>query len=110
MNPAAQALPSDSRSTEFEKPQVRDIYTVDVRKHGDADSIRQALVEQLAKPVRWTATIHAMLASGVRTIVECGPGRVLTGLNRRIEEARKFAAGDRILIARGTLAACRSIA
>jgi [acyl-carrier-protein] S-malonyltransferase len=42
------------------------------------------------KPVRWTETIQAMVASGVKVIVECGPGRVLTGLNRRIEKNKEI--------------------
>lgn len=65
---------------------MRDIFTVDVRPHGGPDDIRRALVEQLVKPVRWSETIQKMVASGARVIVECGPGRVLTGLNRRIEK------------------------
>jgi [acyl-carrier-protein] S-malonyltransferase len=91
MTPAAERLAERLRSTAFATPQVRDMYTVDVRKHGDSDSIRKALVEQLVKPVRWTDTIRAMLADGARVIVECGPGRVLTGLNRRIEKNKDIA-------------------
>jgi [acyl-carrier-protein] S-malonyltransferase len=91
MSPAAARLAERLKGVELATPQVRDIYTVDVRKHGAADSIRTALVEQLVKPVRWTATIRAMLADGVRVVVECGPGRVLTGLNRRIEKNKDIA-------------------
>jgi [acyl-carrier-protein] S-malonyltransferase len=91
MSPAAARLAERLKSVEFAPPQVRDIYTVDVRKHGAPDSIRTALVEQLVKPVRWTETIRAMLAAGVRVVVECGPGRVLTGLNRRIEKNKDIA-------------------
>ena len=76
---------------QFATPEVRDIYTVDVRKHGDAASIRKALVDQLVKPVRWTETIQAILAGAARVVVECGPGRVLTGLNRRIERNKDIA-------------------
>lgn len=86
MQPAAERLAAHLQTIEFRPSQVDDIYTVDVRKHGDAASIRRALVEQLVKPVRWTQTIEAIAASGARVIVECGPGRVLTGLNRRIEK------------------------
>jgi [acyl-carrier-protein] S-malonyltransferase len=86
MQPAAEQLAAHLQTIEFRTSQVDDIYTVDVRKHGDAASIRRALVEQLVKPVRWTQTIEAIVASGARAIVECGPGRVLTGLNRRIEK------------------------
>lgn len=91
MAPAAERLAQRLQATAIGQPQVRDIYTVDVRKHGGADAIREALVQQLVKPVRWTATIQAIVAGGARVIVECGPGRVLTGLNRRIEKNKEIA-------------------
>jgi [acyl-carrier-protein] S-malonyltransferase len=91
MRPAAQRLAQRLQETAFSMPQVKDIYTVDVRKHGDAASIRAALVEQLVKPVRWSATLQAIVADGATLVVECGPGRVLTGLNRRIEKNRNIA-------------------
>lgn len=90
MAPAAEKLAQRLQATTIGQPEVSDIYTVDVRKHGDADSIREALVQQLVKPVRWTATIQAIVAGGARVIVECGPGRVLTGLNRRIEKNKEI--------------------
>lgn len=88
MQPAAEQLAQKLGEIEFTPRVVEDIYTVDVRKHGTAQEIRAALVEQLVKPVRWTQTIRAILQSGTRIIVECGPGRVLTGLNRRIEKSK----------------------
>src|SRR5512138_2704286 len=91
MKPAAERFGEKLQPVKFATPEVRDIYTVDVRKHGDEASIRKALVEQLVKPVRWTETIRAMLASGVRVIVECGPKGVLTGLNRKIERNKDIA-------------------
>jgi [acyl-carrier-protein] S-malonyltransferase len=91
MAPAAARLGEKLQAIQFATPEVRDIYTVDVRRHGDADSIRKALVEQLVKPVRWSETVQAMLGTGVRVIVECGPNRVLTGLNRRIEKNKEIA-------------------
>jgi [acyl-carrier-protein] S-malonyltransferase len=91
MQPAAERLAAKLQQVSFGPREVRDIYTVDVRKHGDEGSIRKALVEQLVKPVRWTETIQAMLADGVRVIVECGPKGVLTGLNRRIERNKDIA-------------------
>jgi [acyl-carrier-protein] S-malonyltransferase len=91
MSPAAQRLARRVQTIPLLAPQVPAVYTVDVRKHGDGDSMRQALVEQLVKPVRWTETIQAMLAGGTRVVVECGPGRVLTGLNRRIERNKDIA-------------------
>jgi [acyl-carrier-protein] S-malonyltransferase len=91
MQPAAERLAEKLQQVKFGPREVRDIYTVDVRKHGDEADIRKALVEQLVKPVRWTETIQAMLAGGARVIVECGPKGVLTGLNRRIERNKDIA-------------------
>jgi [acyl-carrier-protein] S-malonyltransferase len=91
MQPAAERLKERLQQVKFGPREVHDIYTVDVRKHGDEASIRKALVEQLVKPVRWTETIQAMLADGARVIVECGPKGVLTGLNRRIERNKEIA-------------------
>jgi [acyl-carrier-protein] S-malonyltransferase len=91
MQPAAERFSEKLQQVKFGAREVRDIYTVDVRKHGDDASIRKALVEQLVKPVRWTETIRAMLGAGTRVIVECGPGGVLTGLNRRIERNKDIA-------------------
>ena len=91
MAPAAEKLGERLKSIQIATPAVVDIYTVDVRKHGDANSIREALVQQLVKPVRWTQTIQAIVAGGAKVIVECGPGRVLTGLNRRIEKNKDIA-------------------
>jgi len=90
-------------------PDVRDVYTVDVRKHASPDGIRMALKEQLYKPVRWADTVRAMITSGVTTIVECGPGKVLTSLNRRIErrpDLKMLALEDPASIA-AALAACK---
>jgi len=91
MQPAADRLAEKLRAAEFRAPKVGDIYTVDVRKHGASDQMRAALVEQVVKPVRWTETVQAIVAAGARVVVECGPGRVLTGLNRRIEKNREIA-------------------
>lgn len=91
MAPAAAKLEQRLGEIRIDQPTVRDIYTVDVRKHGDAASIRAALVQQLVKPVRWTETIQAIVAGGARVVIECGPGRVLTGLNRRIEKNKEIA-------------------
>ncbi len=90
MQPAAKQLAERLRTTSIAKPTVP-IYTVDTKIHSDADGIRAALVQQLVGPVRWTDTVRALLASGVTAIVECGPGKVLTGLNRRIERNKDLA-------------------
>jgi [acyl-carrier-protein] S-malonyltransferase len=90
MKPAAEKMRARLLETEFKPPLVPEIYTVDVKKHGDPNEIRAALVEQLYKPVRWVETIRAMVAQGVDRVVECGPGRVLSGLNSRIERRREI--------------------
>ena len=79
-------------TVEVRMPDVPAFYTVDMRMHASPAGIRQALKEQLYKPVRWTDTVRAMLANGVTTIVECGPGKILTSLNRRIDRRRQLEA------------------
>jgi [acyl-carrier-protein] S-malonyltransferase len=89
MKPAADKLASKLESVAF-KPTSIPIYTVDMKQHGDASSIRTALYQQLVGPVRWTQTIRTILDSGIKTIIECGPGKVLTGLNKRIDRNKEL--------------------
>ena len=105
---AAERLAAKLATVDVRLPNVADVYTVDVRKHTSPDGIRQSLKEQLFKPVRWADTVRAMLAGGATTFVECGPGKVLTSLNRRIErkpELRMLALEDPASIA-AALVAC----
>jgi [acyl-carrier-protein] S-malonyltransferase len=105
---AAERLAEKLATVDVRLPNVADVYTVDVRKHTSPDGIRQSLKEQLFKPVRWADTVRAMLAGGATTFVECGPGKVLTSLNRRIErkpELKMLALEDPSSIA-AALAAC----
>jgi [acyl-carrier-protein] S-malonyltransferase len=67
------------------------VYAIGLRHHGDAAAIRDAVVAQLSSPVRWADTVRHMVAQGATRIVECGPGKVLTGLNRRIERNQDIA-------------------
>ena len=85
MTGAADRLAERLRSVEIRMPNVAAVYTVDVQTHASPDGIRRALREQLFKPVRWADTIRTMIAGGVTTFVECGPGKVLTSLGKRIE-------------------------
>jgi [acyl-carrier-protein] S-malonyltransferase len=85
MRDAAERLAERLAQVPLRMPNVADVYTVDVRTHASPDGIRQSLTEQLFKPVRWADTVRAMLARGATTLVECGPGKVLTSLNKRIE-------------------------
>jgi len=71
------------------------LHNVDVQEKPTADAIRAALAQQAASPVRWVETIEAFAARGVTHVVECGPGRVLAGLNRRIaRDLKSFALTD----------------
>lgn len=89
MESAASVLAQRLAKTNFKNPQVPVIQNVDVKVHEEASEIRQALALQLHRPVRWTETIQAMHAQGVDVILEMGPGRVLTGLNKRIDRRLK---------------------
>jgi len=60
------------------------LHNLDADRHSQPVALRAALREQLYKPVRWAQTIQALAAEGVQAYLECGPGRVLSGLNKRI--------------------------
>jgi [acyl-carrier-protein] S-malonyltransferase len=64
------------------------VYGVEIRIHSSPDEIRAGLVKQFSTPVYWAATVRTMIAAGATQIIECGPGRVLTALNRRIDKNR----------------------
>jgi [acyl-carrier-protein] S-malonyltransferase len=80
-------------------PAIAVLHNVDVAEHQTPDAIRAALARQAANPVRWSDTIRAFAARGVTHVVECGPGKVLSGLVRRIDETLTvFALNDRASI------------
>lgn len=83
LRPAAAALAAKLREVPLASPSIPVVHNVDVSTHADPDAIRDALARQAASPVRWTATMRAMIAQGVTDIVEAGPGEVLVGLARR---------------------------
>jgi len=89
MRPAADRLAERLNGIELKTPSLP-VYTVNMRTHGDAASIRKALYEQLVGPVRWTDTVRTILGTGIKTLIECGPGKVLTGLNKRIERNKEL--------------------
>jgi len=86
MEPAAERLALRLAHVEVKKPATPVLHNVDVATHDTPDGIRSALARQAASPVRWTETVRAMADAGVTHIVECGPGKVLTGLARRIAD------------------------
>jgi [acyl-carrier-protein] S-malonyltransferase len=88
MQPAAEQLRVRLESTAFTPAPGVAVYGVDIKMHAGAEGIRAGLVKQLYTPVYWAATIRTMIAAGATQIVECGPGKVLTGLNRRVDKNR----------------------
>jgi [acyl-carrier-protein] S-malonyltransferase len=84
MKPAAEKLAVALENITFHQPQYPVINNVDVTAEQDPQAIRSALVRQLYSPVRWTECVEAMAAQGVEQLIEMGPGKVLTGLTKRI--------------------------
>ena len=83
MQPAADKLAARLVETEIQVPAIPVIANIDVEVHETPDAIREALARQAAGAVQWVRTIERMKAAGITDIVECGPGKVLTGLLRR---------------------------
>jgi [acyl-carrier-protein] S-malonyltransferase len=84
MHPAAQAMAERLKQVPVHAPSVPVIHNAHVQPETDPEAIRNALVRQVESPVRWVETIEKMAAAGVDRLVECGPGKVLAGLNKRI--------------------------
>ena len=85
MKPAAERLRERLEETDFGSPQIALINNIDVALEADEDKIRDALYRQAFGPVRWVECVQAVKARGIDTVVECGPGKVLAGLVRRID-------------------------
>jgi [acyl-carrier-protein] S-malonyltransferase len=92
MRPAADRLRERLATVDIRRPSVPVLNNADVRACEDPGEIRDALVRQAASPVRWVETVRAMAALGVSHVYECGPGKVLAGLTKRIEGALQGAA------------------
>ena len=85
MKPAAEKLARALETVACRVPPTPVIQNADVRAFSSTAEIKKALVEQLYRPVRWIETIQAIAAGGAGTVIECVPGKVLTGLNKRID-------------------------
>jgi [acyl-carrier-protein] S-malonyltransferase len=85
MKPAAEKLKGKLAETKFTSPRIPVINNIEVKAETDPDRIRNALYEQAFGPVRWVECVQAIKARGVTAIVECGPGKVLAGMARRID-------------------------
>jgi len=104
MKPAADRLAADLSKITIQAPAIQVINNVDVKTQTDPDAIRDALARQLYQPVRWVEVVQAMVQAGVKNIIECGPGKVLVGLNKRIDKSVTHAA----ITDADTLTACLS--
>ena len=84
MRPAAEAMATALNNANFQPPKIAVLHNATVDVAGDAAAIRLVLAEQLFKPVRWIETIEKMAMQGVTHVIECGPGKVLAGMVKRI--------------------------
>src|SRR5690606_2673321 len=84
MKPAAEKLLAHLNTITINAPKISVIHNCDVSPHTDSNEIRQALYQQLFSPVRWIETVQYFENHSIQFALECGPGKVLTGLNKRI--------------------------
>ena len=95
MHPAAENLADLVNSTVFSTPQIPVIHNVHAQIESNPDAIKTLMLEQIYKPVMWVDCVKALKAQGVEILVECGPGRVLNGLSKRIDrELTSYATDD----------------
>ncbi len=87
MRPAADKLLAHLQGVTIATPAIPVLHNADVQRHADADAIRAALAKQLHTPVRWVETVQALKAAGIERVIECGPGKVLAGLAKRIDDS-----------------------
>lgn len=86
MHPAALQMAERLTQVDFRAPRIPVIHNTHVQAESDPQAIRTALVRQIEAPVRWVETIQKIAAGGTQKLVECGPGKVLAGLNKRIDK------------------------
>lgn len=87
MREAANRLAEAMNAYAWHAPRIPVVQNVDAKVHDRVDAVRDALVRQLYLPVRWTGCVHALVAAGVTRVAECGPGKVLSGLVKRIDKS-----------------------
>jgi len=90
MIPAAEQLAEVLEAVTIQAPKIPVIHNVDARPHSEPQAIRAALVQQLHRPVRWVEVVRAMTTDGLALFIEPGPGKVLSGLGKRIEREANF--------------------
>lgn len=87
MQPAAEKMAVAMAEIELQLPEIPVVQNVSASVAEDLDTLKNNLLKQLYSPVLWTASVRKMAETGVETLVECGPGKVLTGLNKKIDRA-----------------------
>jgi len=87
MQPAADRLASEILATEFSAPQILVVHNVNAKTEGDPEKIKQLMIEQICSPVLWVDCVNTLTTNGVDTVVECGAGKVLSGLCKRIDRS-----------------------
>lgn len=87
MRPAAERLAEAMSSVSFSAPEIAIIHNVHGQPEISGEAIKQIMIEQIYSPVRWVACVHAMVARGGVEFIECGPGKILCGLVKRIDRA-----------------------
>jgi len=87
MKPAGERLAEAIADVTIATPQIPVVHNVQAATESDPEQIRKLLVEQIYSPVQWTRCVQAIVTSGASQVVECGPGKVLSGLNRRIDKS-----------------------
>jgi [acyl-carrier-protein] S-malonyltransferase len=87
MQPAADKLLAHLQGVAIVTPKIPVLHNTDVQSHAEPDAIRAALARQLHTPVRWVETVQALKAAGIGRVIECGPGKVLAGLSKRIDDS-----------------------
>ncbi len=87
MLPAAEKLLAHLQTVAIASPAIPVLHNTDVQRHTEPDAIRAALAKQLHTPVRWVETVQALKAAGIERVIECGPGKVLAGLGKRIDDS-----------------------
>lgn len=103
MKPAAENLSNAMADIEFNSPQTPVIHNTSVTSTSDVEEIKTLLSQQLHSPVRWVETVQWFAQQGVTTIVECGPGKVLAGLSKRIDKSlTTFPVFDQVTLEKAT--------
>lgn len=94
MQPAADRLAADLQAVEFHAPATPIIHNVHAQAETQPSAIKALIIQQISAPVQWVQCVQAMQAQGVTQVVECGPGKVLTGLLKRIDKSLTGLATD----------------